>query len=138
MNITISIKLVCLVGVVFLLQGCGKLVDPEKTKAAISWLKQNYEKFPIGGGWQLTKIEANKHYIKVWVGMSDEDATVLVKMDAKPELRYLSSATCPNRHEPIWQIIDENHIIEMNFWSPGYKLFSSVDCKSVLKMFGNW
>lgn len=125
-------------GLILSLLGCDKPVDVEKTNAAISWLKHNYAEFPIGGGWQVSKIEADKHYIKVWVGMSDKDATVFVKMDSEPELRYLSSATCPNRHEPIWQIIDENHIIEMNFWSPGYQLFSSVNCKLVLQMFGNW
>ena len=121
----------------FLLIGisaCEKPVDPNKTKAALSWLKKYYKASPIGGGWAVTDISAESNHLNVNVIMMDKDASNIMKYETERQLRILS-VVCPNKHEKIWGMIDTNHLIEIHVSSPGYGRFSSFDCEFVQKLF---
>ncbi len=62
------------------LAGCDKPVDASKTTAAIDWLRNYYSEYPIGGGWLVTDISSESHYLNVFVMMQDQDATDIINL----------------------------------------------------------
>lgn len=112
------------------LVACNKPVDPQKTSRAVDWLENYYSELPLGGGWRVEQIYAEDHYLIVSIRIPDRSASGIVEYDIERQWRILS-VSCPNEYEDIWNIIDTNHIIEVQFSSPGMGEFSHFDCREI-------
>lgn len=126
-NVTIAIVFIILVW--FYLEGKKPKISPVKTQQAVSWLKNYYKDYPIGGGWAVVDITANKNNIIISVIIPNSQAAGIIKSDFKTQKRVLSSSICPNQYEDIWSILDENHVLVAEVTAIGAGVFSDVYCK---------
>jgi hypothetical protein len=104
------------------LLGCGK-ADPEKTKHALTWLKQHYEveRFAVRKGAEFAafRVEADGNRLQVVVVIpSPSGANTLRNMETPQRHRYWERLACPSWEAPFWGIKDPKHSLVLELRGP--------------------
>jgi hypothetical protein len=85
---------------------------PIPSQAAVDWLVDYYETFPIGGGWNVTGVQSEPGRLRVM--MTVPAATEGVIRNAETDRRLAITRTaCPNSNEAIWSLVSAEIELEM-------------------------
>lgn len=107
-------------------------VDSLKTKKSLTWLENYYKKYPIGGKWYVDKIKSDKNHLIVSVIIPNKNAGTIMDMSFEQQNRILLIG-CPNKHEKIYNMMDDNHILKIEYIAQGAGVFSDIYCEILEK-----